>query len=305
MRDLSAERQAAYAHLAEIVRKFVAAGRGTRSAGLKPAMLYTHEEFDENRLGFRSFRAFLEAAAEEGFVSLRPAPTGPDVDVLPPNAVAAVGREARLGRIRRDLWAAFVDWSAEWRRFYDKETGRVAWLPAVEEPTEEPSYAEIRKAIADAPDRYFAIEPIQQDATLEWMSEFVSGLDKSEGAALRTALTSARPIRAFVFAARETGLEDRWRAWRFERVLERINGWAAENQIELDLMVEREPITPGPRARYAATARPLTARPRGAPGGGVPLEELRDRVCAAVRRMSRGELLLLAIPLEYVLDDDR
>jgi hypothetical protein len=36
----------------------------------------------------------------------------------------------------------------------------------------------------------------------------------------------------------------------------------------------------------------------------MPLEELRDRVCAAVRRMSRGELLQLAIPLEYVLDDD-
>ena len=36
----------------------------------------------------------------------------------------------------------------------------------------------------------------------------------------------------------------------------------------------------------------------------LSLDDLRERVCRAVGRMSRGELLRLAIPLEYLVDDE-
>jgi hypothetical protein len=81
--DLTAEREAAFAGLAGLVRRLVSKRRSTRSASLKPALQASHPGFDEFRLGYSTFRAFLEAAELAGYVVLRPAAKGADVDVLP------------------------------------------------------------------------------------------------------------------------------------------------------------------------------------------------------------------------------
>lgn len=296
--DLTAERQAAFARLSAIVERLVAEGRTTRSAGVKPALQFSDIGFDETRLGFRSFRAFLEAAERAGYVRLRRAAEGPDVDVLPAMAAGDAEAVTPPQRIRRDLWSAFVDWRAEWSRVYDRETDAVGWLPAVEGPDEDSRTAELRRAMLANAERYVPIEPLDQQATLERMREFVDGLE--EGAArtaLEAALTSPRPIRAFVTAAHEAGVHEIWNAFRLKRVRDRISEWAAANRVELNLTREREPIgepRPAPRGRRVAAVS-------ASPGS---LDDLRERVCRAVRRMSRGELLQLAIPLEYILDDE-
>jgi hypothetical protein len=257
--------------------------------------------FDEKRLGFRSFRAFLEEAERAGYVRLRRAPEGPDVDVLPVSAPAPATATASLQRIRGDLWSAFVDWRAGWSRHYDRETDSVGWLPVVESPDETASVVALRRAVRADGGRYVAIEPLDQDTTVSWMRDFVEDLEPGAArTAIEAALTSPRPIRAFVSAARESGAYERWTLNRQERVRQRIDEWAATNGLEIDLTLERQPIgRPSPRE---GVSRRLASRGAGVPG--ASLEDLRDRVCRAVQRMSRGELLRLAIPLEYVLDDD-
>jgi hypothetical protein len=300
MSEVFAERQKAYERLAAIVQRFHDEGRGTRSAAVKPALQYSDEGFDENRLGFRSFRAFVEAAAEAGYVALRPAPRGPDVDVLPKTEVPAATPAAQgAGRIRRDLWAAFIDWRSDWARVYDRQTDRVGWLPLPERAAEDEPFLRLRRAIADEPERYARIEPIDQETTLRWMNEFTDQLEEgAEQAALRTALTSTTPIRAFVLAAREVGAHERWNRFRLERVHEHIASWSSEHDLTPELTTEHAQLT-------STGGRPPAGGRRQAPAGAADsLDELRERVCRAVRQMSRGELLKLAIPLDYVLGDD-
>ena len=295
MTDLGAMRQASFRQLAAIVAQFVDDGRTTRAASLKPAMQTLEKGFDERRLGYRSFRAFLEAAQEAGYVTLHRAPTGPDIDVLPVGATATPPTdEQRPGRIRNDMWSAFVDWRKDWDRVYDRETDRVVWLPHLEGPDERGPL--LRRAIMNDPSRYIRIEPITQDTTLAWMNEFLNSLSEGpEHEALASALASPTPIRAFVLRARESGVEERWKKRQFDSVRQRIETWADGHGLKLDLTTGRRPLgLPQPGGRF--TRQRVVVR--------SSLDDLRDRVCSAVRKMSRAELLQLAIPLEYVLDDE-
>jgi Uncharacterised protein family (UPF0158) len=301
MIDLTSERQAAFARLGKLVERLVAEGRTTRSAGVKPALQFSDVGFDERRLGFRSFRAFLEEAERAGYVRLRRASEGPDVDVLPAAAVAE-RRTDQPQRIRGDLWSAFVDWRADWARVYDRETDTVGWLPAVAPADESGDAADLRRAATEQSERYVRIEPLDQQATLKWMREFVAGPEAGAArTALETALTSPRPIRAFVTTSQETGLHEAWNAQRLTRVRNVITEWAASHGLEVDLTREREPVgRPRPERRERLAYR---SSRQAAVATTASLEQLRERVCRAVRRMSRGELLQLAIPLEYILDD--
>ena len=308
MDDLGAARQNAFNRLAELTTRLVDRGRSTRSAGVKPALQGLAADFDERRLGFRSFRAFLEAAEANGHITLRPVPGTPDVDVLPAGSLPVdlargVGRPER---IRPDLWSAFVDWRSHWERVYDRETHRVGWLPTVPSPDEAAPVARLRTAASDEPSRYVRIEPIQQDETLGWMTEFVRRLPYgTDRQMLEDALTNARPIRAFVIAVKRSGVKDAWGKERLEHVRTHIASWAEANDLELDFVTEREPLTAPPELRIShATRRPVAdARHRPATSGPVSVDDLRDRVCRAVQAMSRAELLRLAIPLEYIVDE--
>lgn len=306
MDDLSTARQNAYERLAELTTRLVGNGRSTRSAGVKPALQGLDASFDERRLGFRSFRSFLEAAEANGHVALRGVPGTPDVDVFPAGPLASHDAGAsRPERIRGDVWSAFVDWRSHWERVYDRETHQVGWLPTVSSPDEGAVVADLRRAASDDPSRYVRIEPIRQDVTLDWMTRFVEGLpDGTEQQMLKDALANARPIRAFVIAVNRSRVKDEWGKERLERVRAHITSWAEANGLALDLTTEREPLTAPPELRSGhAPRRPVAGARRSPPTMGPAADDLRDRVCRAVRAMSRAELLRLAIPLEYILDE--
>jgi hypothetical protein len=303
MTEAVTDRQQAFELLRVIVSRFQSEGRSTRSAGVKPALQFSEAGFDERRLGYRSFRSFLEAAVEDGYITFERAPRGPDVELratLAGNPTPTISGE----KIRRDLWSAFVDWRREWSRVYDRETDRVGWLPAHEDRDAHEAFAALRRDAAASPDRFVAIEPFSREQTEEWMRAFIAAMGESpRRGALESAMTSGTPIRAFVRTALELGINDQWSAFRLARVRERIEAWAAQHGLQqLDLSVEQEPITTPSSRRARAEPR---ASHRISSAGRSSVDELRDRVCVAVRQMSRGELLRLPIPLEYLIDDER
>jgi Uncharacterised protein family (UPF0158) len=291
MTDQMLERETAYTKLAEVAGWLSAHGQSARSASVKPRLQGTLVGFDEQRLGFRNFRAFLTAAAEAGHVVLRPVASGPDVDVLPVNAPAS-GQYASANRMRRDFWLAFVDWRSGWDRLYDRERDAVGWLPTHASADEASQYAELRHAQADDAKRFVPILPIDRETTLGWIRDFVGSRDGVERETLERALEAQRPIQAFVAAARETSLIEEWSAARLSEVRRRVEAWMRENDLTVDLDHERQPLSLPKRRASASSASHR-----------VGDDELRARVLEAVRRMSRGELLRLAIPVEYILGD--
>ncbi len=292
------ERQEAYGKLAEVVSRLVRSRRSTRSAGVKPRLQWSLDGFDEQKLGFHTFRDFLEAAAAAGYVVLRPVSNAPDVEVLPLDTPVDSARELDGGRIRRDIWTAFVDWRQGWSRLYDREADAVAWLPLIEVAGEPQPYAAVRKLQADQPGRFVAIEPTDQDTTLGWIRDFVGGLEGVQREMLSRALEAPRPIQSFVVAARYAGVIADWSAVRLREVRARVEAWTHDNDLVLDLGQERPPLTPPPRSRPYNVARAALASASSPVGD----DELRERVLSAVRRMSRAELLRLPIPIEYILD---
>ena len=292
------ERQEAYGKLAEVVARLVQSRRSTRSAGVKPRLQWTLEGFDEQRLGFRTFRDFLEAAAAAGHVVLRPVSNAPDVEVLPIDTPAEPAPEID-GRIRRDVWTAFVDWRQGWLRLYDRDTDAIGWLPLIALADEPRPYAALRQLQAEQTQRFVAIEPTDQDATLAWIRDFVAGLEGLQRKTLARALEAPRPIQAFVVAAREVGVIDDWSAVRLREVRARVEAWARDHDLAIDLAHERPTLSPPPRMRPQDPSR-AAATHRSTHVGD---DELRERVLAAVRHMSRAELLRLPIPIEYILTD--
>jgi hypothetical protein len=300
MSEVSAEKQRAFQRLADVVKALREQDRKTRSAGLKPILraLYLPEGgFDENRLGFVSFRAFLNAAADAGYVSIVPAAVGPDVDVHPRGSSAPSGGAAvSSNRIRGDLWTAFIDWRPEWLRVYDRESGRIGWLRARGGNGETVASESLRRHVEADPIKYVSITPVGQEGMLRWMRDFAASEDAEPARpALTTALSNPAPIRAFVLAIRQAGLHEIWNRKRLEKARGHILAWAADNKLDVDLDTEHELLS-APRLVDPSSART-----------GVPTmpdassDELRERVVAAIRKMSRAELLRLAIPLEYFL----
>ncbi len=150
------------------------------------------------------------------------------------------------------------------------------------------------------------------------MREFADQHVGLHGEALRGAFTSVRPVRAFVAAARDAGLGAEWHETRARHVREVIETWAAREGLQVDLEVER-PLLAAPDwlertsdggtsesggrdaeavSRNASGQRSSTAEVRV-----TPLHELRKRIAAAVMVMPKGDLLRLAIPLEYLVED--
>lgn len=303
MTEVITERQAAFEHLAETVRGLQSRGQSTMSAGVKPALRYSMPEFDERRLGFRSFRDFVTAAADAGYVAFGRAERGPDVVLSVTTTTTSGHKVPEL--IRRDLWTAFVDWRRDWLRVYDRESERVGWLPANESPHEFQDFAALRRGVAASPERYVSISPLTPNDTQELIRAFVE--ERIDDAVIQKAFTSAnasaKPIRAFIRATQELGLVHEWRTFRLERVRKVIEEWGNANKLDLDLSANRELLTTARGERAGANRRRI---PRHASVGqpeAISTQWLRSRVEEAVRRMSRGELMRLPIPIEYLLDD--
>lgn len=309
---LKRERHEAFALLGEVVAENYAAGRRSYGASLKPELRRrTLEGFDERRLEFNSFRKFLEAGEEAGVVALHEPPKGPDLEATPPGKPSLAATIASEGavidgaptppprkRIKPDLWKAFLDWDARWRRVYDKEEGLALRFPAEPARLERPESQAARRLVQDKPERFVEIEPISFDRQLEWLRDFAQTVsDPAARAALDRALDDERPMRAFSQALQgDAQLRHRWTATKLAHVEEAIRHWATTFDLELEVH-EHAPDRPeaagegdGRSGRHIQPERP-----------DEQLRRLRARLHVAIDRMPEAELLQLRLPVEYLV----
>lgn len=291
-----------FALLRTIVDDLTAAGRRSFAAGLKPRLQsLSNGEFAETRLGFPTFKSFLEAAEEAGVVELRRTPS--DLMVVP--ARSTPGRQGApparhaggvLGpgkRIRPDLWRAWVEWSSELKRFYDRATDRVMFFLDKEDVNQPEALVSARRQVVEEPDRYIEIEPIGAHATVDAMREFAgSWPDEDERRAMLDALTAPNPERAAVSFTRflrvHSSISSAWHVARMQQVASAIATWCQQHGVSTNYIVD---TSSGPRIP-SSTAVP----------GRIDEDQLRSRIVNAVQRMTLADLLRLPIPAEFLLD---
>jgi hypothetical protein len=232
--------------------------------------------FTYSGAGYSSFRALLNDAVSRGRVTISPAPRGSDV------VVEEVGNEAPvtpgvsvLRSVRKDVWEAFVDWSADANYAFERASGRVIHP----ESDGEVDGREIIK-----------IPSAKRSEHLVWMRNF-SELepDKSLRADLLAALADPQPTRAFARLLQEnTAIARRWKRYLRTCILGRASTWAAENDVPISsLELTAAASLPRRESTYAVNAR----------GD----EVARERILAILADMPLGELLQLRIPVEYAL----
>lgn len=284
------------------------ASRGARStaAGVKSEILrISSGGFHESALGFTSFRAFLEAAADAGVVDLElPQPgSGQDVTVtLPGQQPAAIARPSTRSsrrRIRPDLWTAFVDWNQSFVRLWDRNVERAVILSKAAQPGEPPTIARLRERYGRRPNDFVAIKPITQEEQLGWMRAFADSV-AAEAPDLKACLSAERPAASFAQALRgDPALSQAWRDQLSSLVTEVIDAWAAEHGLQINLT--EAPFSPtavtGTHRRAADLAEHYAHDQR-------PTSEesaLRAQLLAVLAELSTDELLQIRVPIVYAL----
>jgi hypothetical protein len=292
--------QTAFEVLAILVRDMHAAGRRTYAAAVKPQMMSrTNGGFNEHKIGpgFASFREFLAAAADAGVVTVTPAPIGPDVEILPPGAASLGPRHQpeRGGvgpRIRSDLWKAFVDWTPDRLRAFDRVDNVAKMVTAEPAPLEPAQQSTLRRAIRMDVDRYVPINPVPFERQRQIMADFLATLEPSPPqAALETALRSQRPIRAFTSTLTiDSSLQDAFTAYRLKCIANIIEDWKSAHNLEVDIFQSRPPAQPDESTNQAAQSKDSAE------------VAVRRMLHAAIDRMPLDELNHLHVPVEFYLE---
>lgn len=295
-----AARTAAFELLREVVQEWHRTGRRAYGASLKPGLKQrTVDSFDEAALGFGSFKAFLVAAEQEGYVEMHPAPSGPDVQVVPigetPIEPPIGGRHAAAGvtRIRDDLWKAWVDWDTSLIRYYDRDSDQAIRLPREETALDSPAIKEWRRALSHEPDHFTPIEPVGFEEQVGWMREFANRQPPEVKVALLSALDGPRPAGDFAaIVHHQARVAGAWRVERVRKVSERIRDFQREHG--LDFLIDARPRV----SRDAPTDH------KSREGTRLPVDERRLRVQlhGAIDAMPMSELLALRVPLEYLVE---
>lgn len=292
------ELERAFDALVEVTTRLVEEGGAPRAAAVKTRLQrdFGHE-FEEERLGFPTFRSFLQAAEKAGRVELRDAPRGPDLDVLPPGTEPPPARSGNVTKrtwIRRDLWDAFTRWDEGFIRFWDPDARRAVRLPEEKPPGESEEDASLREAWESDRSRFVPIEHIPVETVVGWAREFTGSLPPDPAqVALLNALEQELPIHNFTQLVRRLGLSPRWHEAHSARVREVVEDWARRNGVEIDLHTDaddRPKSHPGRTPRSAGSVVTLVASE----------DDLRRRVHDMVDRMTLPELLDLSIPLRLV-----
>lgn len=126
------------------------------------------------------------------------------------------GIQQRLYGIRPDLFRAFTTVSRN-LAYYDKNQDCVVW--------QEPEGQVLGS--------WVPIDPTTESAEVQLRRNFVETLpEAAKRSQLDSALTSPKPLQTFGRAVRETGVQREWHSFRTERLLEKIQTWAKEKQIE-------------------------------------------------------------------------
>ncbi len=305
--DENDARELAFRLLARIVTESIETGRRPRGAGLKTELQRRTGGFSESLLGYESFGAFLEAAAQAGFVQLRRIP-GEDIEVSMPGsdesdpqpAVPSLRPNAEQPKyIRRDLWKCFLDWTPGWIRLYDARNDKAVMVPENPSPIDNAEHSRLRAAWQATPQSFIQISPISMEKQLGWMQEFADHLEEPSKSALLKILGAARPFGAFSQAVREIpGLARAWSSFRVGRVTQFITQWSAEHH--LSVSSEAPPLTPGQndRATYLRDTRM-----RQVAGSETTEQTVRTRLHQVIDRMSLPDLLRISIPVQYWISE--
>jgi hypothetical protein len=287
---------AAFQTLTELVRQYALEGRTARGAGLK-VELQRRIAFDEREIGFWAFGRFLAEAERRGLVLLSRIPGG-DIEVTQRDSSMTSTASRPLGSypkyqprrvLRPDLWSCFVDWRQGWRRFYDRKNDRAVMFPIEASPLDDVEQSRVRSSQKLDPSSFIEIEPIAVSIQMEWMRQFCEGsTDAAVRAVLERSLAQQRPFSEFTRTIRLTRLGAAWHAFRVRNVATEIQKWADNNHLNLSLF--NESALPSD-----ANRSPIETSPSA-----TDEEDIRARIRAAIDRMPLGELLRLAIPLEYI-----
>ena len=323
----------AFEKLSELVRAWRQQGRKTTTAGLKPALQRELVGFSETELGFTTFRTFVIAAAEAGYVKIEKTPTGHSWVMLPdetsiatrtdaeatdptvrgnaigPPPAATPGRSGprHTERLKPDVWATFVDWRDSHRRMWDRSTRRSFMYPLDEAGA--PAW------ITD-PDRFVAIDSVEQATQIDWMREWAATLPDQHRDRIVNSLGADRPLGQFRKETTATGLASVWRAELQSRVANHARQWATEHDVPVHELIDHRPPTAsmGSDVRVVAAARPPfgtgPAQPvvpppeqaRSADGHADEASQLRALLHRAIDRMSLTELLSIPVRAEHLLD---
>ncbi len=295
----------------------------------------TYGGFDPKGMGYTRFRDFLEDAANQGHVKLDGSRQG-DILVLPPHVASALEIQVP---IRRDVWKAFVDWTPDRLRYFDLEKQRVVVIPSHPVPLEPARFAEIREHQSQRPDEFVEILPITVHKQTTWMSEWAATVPSRQfRTILETALSDSRPIKTFNLALKSfpSSYSAEWRRVFEQKVRAEIEHWAATAPAGVSILRES---AAGLASSEDASANPIEIPPSAIPmhgnpqfavswpslsplatsawhinviGGSTndvhrklpdPESDLRNRVHAAIDRMSIDEIRKLSIPVGYLFED--
>jgi hypothetical protein len=284
--------EATLSALRTAVASLEARGRVTRVAGVKSELQRHLPDFNERQLGFQSFGAFVEAAAQVGAVRIERDNEG-WTRVLSIGAPTIAGE--RPDRLRPDIWDAFTRWGEGQIRVWDRATARAIRLSAAPVPGEPAEHVALREAMQRADGQVIVISPIDNDEQQRWMQEFVAGLGEHTLARpLEAALSDPKPFRAFTTVLQaDDALRRAFNRRRTVNVLAAVRQWAAENAVDLDALDHTAP-PPSP------AATPQAAPPQRDVGA-----ILRAALHRAIDEMGVDELRRLSVPAGYIIDAQR
>ena len=218
--------------------------------------------------GFSTLKSLLEALSAQGKIRVGPDAQGQfSAWALPGYAQSASG-VVSFQRLRKDVWAAFVNVAPSGPRYMHRTTGELLMGAAAPSAPQED---------------WIVVTPIPQESQKEWARELITALDKPE---LREALGEPLWYVRFPAALRRVApaATSRWGALRSSRVMEIVERWAEKNGVARALLLE-QPSNVQRLARDAGTAHAAA----------------RQRVLDALSKMSTRELLEIPIPAKYLL----
>jgi hypothetical protein len=237
--------------------------------------------FDERSFGYKRFQDFLEQGHSHLIAVQRPSGAG---DILVSLKTPRSSETQRIVQvepapIRSDIWQAFTNPDPTRKRFLNKQTLIVRHFNEAHEP--QASYAKV----ASSPNDFFEIEPIGGETQIEWMRRFLeetTNIPPDERIAFEAMLNE--PYTSGVNAAFTRALGDNstaWRNYRSRRIVDYINNWAQQHQVQLD--------------QLRVQPRKLADTTENAPGETAPISA-KEQVIKLLELLSDEDINRLVLP---------
>lgn len=295
----ASERHLAFGMLHATVEEMAARGAITNAAGVAARIKQADPAFSVRGLGFPSFKAFLQTAAEEGFVEAARPPGASDVFVSIPSSGKSTRPPIFDGSrfLLPEIWRVLTSISHEPRQ-WDKGAARLIG-------TEASGRGEINGPL-------IAVDAIPTDKIVEWMRTFTATLREGDvSLALADALASPRPADSFKTAVRANqGVARKWGKFFRENVTRHAFEWADSNGIQRAEIIDWRRTSAARTQQTDTSKADATAHPasraeeptESRPSDGADYEALvRSSIATAVERMPLSDLLRLPIPAQYLI----